>query len=338
VNIVLAPGSLPAAPQAQAPAIDVSGLVKRYPGRPANALDGISFQVRRGEAVGLLGPNGAGKSTLVDILTTAALPTSGHATLDGIDVVASPVAARRRAGVVPQRPNLDRGLRLGEILTFHAAYHGVPRRDREERAAALLTELGLADRARDRADFLSGGLAQRMLLARALMHDPSVLFLDEPTNNLDPQSRLFLWDRIRSLRERGVTLVLTTHDMDEAERLCDRVAIVDRGRVLAMDTPGRLRDRMPATAMLELDVAGRPAAGALSQLPGAARVEGPTPRPGDDDTVRYRLWAGQQDASTLLGEAARAVVESGTELRGLRLARPTLEDVFIHLTGRALRA
>lgn len=275
MNTVLAAGPQPAASQAEAPAIDVAGLVKRYPGRPSNALDGISFQVRRGETFGLLGPNGAGKSTLIDILTTAALPTDGRVTLAGVDVAADPVTARRRIGVVPQRPNLDRGLRLGEILTFHAAYHGVPRRRREERAAALLGELGLADRARDRPDFLSGGLAQRVLLARALMHDPDVLFLDEPTNNLDPQSRLFLWDRIRSLRERGVTLVLATHDMDEAERLCDRVAIVDRGRIAALDTPERLRHAIPGTAMLEL--------------------------------------------------------------RDLRLARPTLEDVFIHLTGRALR-
>lgn len=276
MNTVPAAGPQPAAPQAEAPAIDVAGLVKRYPGRPSNALDGISFQVRRGETFGLLGPNGAGKSTLIDILTTAALPTEGRVTLAGVDVAADPVTARRRTGVIPQRPNLDRGLRLGEILTFHAAYHGVPRRRREERATTLLGELGLAERARDRPDFLSGGLAQRVLLARALMHDPEVLFLDEPTNNLDPQSRLFLWDRVRSLRERGVTLVLATHDMDEAERLCDRVAIVDRGRIAALDTPDRLRHAIPGTAMLEL--------------------------------------------------------------RDLRLARPTLEDVFIHLTGRALRA
>ena len=255
------------------PAIDVVGLVKRYPGRPSNALDGISFQVRQGETLGLLGPNGAGKSTLVDILTTAARPTDGRAKVAGVDVLADPVAARGRIGVLPQRPNLDRGLRIGEILTYHAAYHGMPRRRREARAADLLAELGLADRARDRVDFLSGGLQQRILLARALMHDPDVLFLDEPTNNLDPQSRLFLWDRISSLRESGVTLVLTTHDMDEAERLCDRVAIVDRGRIVAMDTPERLRDGIPAVPKAESRVAG-----------------------------------------------------------------PTLEDAFIHLTGRALRA
>jgi ABC-2 type transport system ATP-binding protein len=338
MNTVLATGPQPAAPQAEAPAIDVAGLGKRYPGRSSNALDGISFQVRRGETFGLLGPNGAGKSTLVDILTTVALPTDGRATLAGVDVVADPVAARRRIGVVPQRPNLDRGLRIGEILTFHAAYHGMPRRRRETRAAALLGELGLAGRARDRADFLSGGLQQRVLLARALMHDPDVLFLDEPTNNLDPQSRLFLWDRIRSLRERGVTLVLATHDMDEAERLCDRVAIVDRGRIVAMDTPGRLRHGIPGAAMLELRVAGRPAGDALSRVPGVARVEGPVPQPGDDRTDLYRVWADDEDASALLAGAARAVLDAGAELRDLRLARPTLEDVFIHLTGRALRA
>jgi ABC-2 type transport system ATP-binding protein len=143
MNIALATGPQPGAAQAEAPAIDVAGLIKRYLGRPSNALDGISLQVRRGEAFGLLGPNGAGKSTLIDILTTAALPTGGRATLAGVDVVADPVTARRRIGVVPQRPNLDRGLRIGEILTLHAAYPGMPRRRREARAAALLEELGL---------------------------------------------------------------------------------------------------------------------------------------------------------------------------------------------------
>src|SRR5215467_16229592 len=194
-------------------AIAVEHLVKRYPRAQRNAVDDISFTVRRGETFGLLGPNGAGKTTTIGILTTMVLPSSGRATISGIDVVSDPIGAKQRIAVVPQRNNLDRTLRIDEILTYHAAYHGVPRVERTARAATLLEELGLNARRKEKLGWLSGGLEQRVMLARALMHEPEVLFLDEPTSNLDPQSRLFLWDRIQALRKRGVTIVLTTHDM-----------------------------------------------------------------------------------------------------------------------------
>jgi ABC-2 type transport system ATP-binding protein len=226
-------------------AIIVEHLVKRYPRTQRIAVDDISFSVRRGETFGLLGPNGAGKTTTIGILTTSVLPNSGRATIAGIDVVTNPIGTKQRIAIVPQRNNLDRTLRISEILTYHAAYHGVPRAERTARATALLEELGLNERRKEKLGWLSGGLEQRVMLARALMHEPEVLFLDEPTNNLDPQTRLFLWERIQALHERGITIVLTTHDMEEADRLCDRIAIMDEGRILALDTPDGLKRLIP---------------------------------------------------------------------------------------------
>src|SRR5579885_1186696 len=236
------------------PAIQVEHLVKRFPRAQRSAVDDISFSVRRGETFGLLGPNGAGKTTTIGILTTLTRPTSGRATIAGIDVVADPIGAKQRIAVVPQRNNLDRTLRVGEVLTYHAAYHGVSRAERTTRANTLLEEFGLGERRKQKLGWFSGGMEQRVMLARALMHEPEVLFLDEPTNNLDPQSRLFLWERIRSLHERGVTVVLTTHDMEEADRLCERIAIMDQGRILALDTPDGLKRLIPGGSMLELRV------------------------------------------------------------------------------------
>jgi len=252
----------------------VTDLVKRYPKRPVNAVDGLSFSVRAGEVFGLLGPNGAGKTTTVGILTTRVRPTSGRALVTGVDVATDPVGARRSIAVVPQRANLDRSLSARRNLLFHAAYFGVPAAVRKERADTVLEELGLADRADDKIDYFSGGQLQRLMIARALMHEPKILFLDEPTTGLDPQARLFAWDKVRDFRRRGITVVLTTHDMDEAAALADRVGIMDRGRLLALDTPAELTKLVPA--------------GAATQVPA------PT------------------------GAAS-------------------LEDVFIHLTGRGLR-
>jgi ABC-2 type transport system ATP-binding protein len=336
--------TLAATPATAPAAIEVERLVKRYPRGRGNAVDGVSFTVARGEAFGLLGPNGAGKTTAVNILTTRSLPTGGRALVGEVDVAADPIGARQHIGVVPQTPNLDRSLRVGEILTYHAAYHGVPRRERAERASILLEELGLAQRARDRLDWFSGGLQQRVMLGRALMHDPEVLFLDEPTNNLDPQSRLFLWQRIRDLRERGVTVVLTTHDMEEADRLCDRIAIMDHGRILALDTPEGLKGLIPGGTRLEMRVRaaqrGDEIQSALGRLPGAAGVEravAPPAEDGEPPATVYRLYA-SEDPGRLLAAAAQTVTREQAELLDLRLSRPSLEDVFIHLTGSNLRS
>ena len=338
--------------------IKVEHLVKRFPRVQRNAVDDISFSVRRGETFGLLGPNGAGKTTTIGILTTSVLPTSGRAIVSGIDVVANPIGLKQRIAVVPQRNNLDRTLRVREILTYHAAYHGVPRAERTARANTLLEELGLSERGKQKLGWFSGGMEQRVMLARALMHEPEVLFLDEPTNNLDPQSRLFLWERIRTLQERGVTIMLTTHDMEEADRLCDRIAIMDQGRILALDTPDGLKRLIPGGTMLEmrirvpemvgaLQVAADGAGtaqderfrGALESLAGVTKVEQLVRQAGEggqSEVFAYRLYA-SADAGALLASAAQGVIQEQGELLDLRFTRPSLEDVFIYLTSKSLR-
>src|SRR5262245_13352594 len=243
-----------AAPAARETIITVEALEKQYLRSPVKAVNGISFTVERGEVFGLLGPNGAGKTTTIGVLTTRVLPTGGRATIAGVDVVADPVGVKPHIAVVPQRNNLDRSLTAIENLTFHAAYFGVGRGERTRRAMELLKQFGLGERARDKVDKYSGGMAQRLLIARALMHSPRVLFLDEPTTGLDPQARLFLWEMIQTLNQHGLTVFLTTHDMEEAETLCHRVAIMDHGKILALDTPPNLSKLVPAGTRVELRV------------------------------------------------------------------------------------
>jgi ABC-2 type transport system ATP-binding protein len=357
-------------------AVVVRELVKRYPKRDVNAVDGLSFAVGRGEIFGLLGPNGAGKTTTVGILTTRVTATSGGAWVAGVDVLHRPVEARRLLAVVPQRVNLDRSLTARQNLIFHAAYHLVPSAERRARADRILAEFGLGDRGNDKIDVYSGGMAQRLMIARALMHEPEVLFLDEPTTGLDPQARLFVWDRVRELRGRGVTIVLTTHDMDEAAELADRVGIMDHGRLLALDTPAALTRGLTGQAVLEVTVApaaGDPVERLLESLTGLAGVErgervaaaaaafaaagpggwpgggGPRPdgngagpggpRPGvqrDGGEVRLRLYLSGEPA-VLLGPVVAVLDSRGAALSDVHIGEPTLEDVFIDLTGRGLR-
>ena len=327
------------------PAIEVRDLVKRYANAKVNAVDGVTFSVRPGEIFGLLGPNGAGKTTTIGVLITSVLPTAGSASIMGFDVAADPIGIKQRIAVVPQQSNLDRSLRVREILTFHAAYHGVPHREREQRADALLDELGLGDRKNDRVARYSGGMSQRLMIARALMHAPDVLFLDEPTNNLDPQSRLFLWDRIRALNAQGLSILLTTHDMNEADQLCGRIAIMDKGRILVNDTSAELKKLVPGGNAVELRVSlPRPDAGArvldaLRGLTGVSKVdELDAGAPAADDEmglVTYRLYA--EAAPALVGPATQAVLLGGAQVRDLHVKQPSLEDVFIYLTGRHLR-
>jgi ABC-2 type transport system ATP-binding protein len=356
------------------PAVEVRDLVKRYPKGRANAVDGVSFAVAPGEVFGLLGPNGAGKTTTVGILTTRVKPTAGVAWVAGVDVAADPVRARRLVAVVPQRNNLDRSLSIRQNLLFHAAYHGVPTDERARRADALLEEFGLAERADDKPDMFSGGQAQRVMVARALMHAPRVLFMDEPTTGLDPAARLFVWDRVRDLRARGVTIVLTTHDMDEAAELADRVGIMDHGKLLALDSPEALTRGLPGRTTLEVAVGlSDPAPteellAALGALDGVERVErvgaaqggpaafaggppgmggppgtaGPPPGAGPPDgdggprELRARLYVAG-DAPLMVAPVAAVVSQRKAELTDVSIGTPSLEDVFIHLTGRALR-
>jgi ABC-2 type transport system ATP-binding protein len=323
-----------------APAIAVRNLTKRYPQSKTNAVDGVSFEVERGGIFGLLGPNGAGKTTIIGVLTTAVIPTGGEATIMGFDVIQDQLRVKQRIAVVPQRSNLDRSLLVREILTFHAAYHGVPRREREAHADELLKELGLYERRNEKADRYSGGMSQRLMIARALMHKPDVLFLDEPTNNLDPQSRLFLWERIRSLNEQGLSILLTTHDMDEADQLCQRIAIMDLGKILVNDTPAELKKLIPGGNSLELRVeTGAP--GLLTErfgaLPGVTKVE-EVPAPGAEGErglTSFHVYAAE--AGALVGAAAQAILESGARVHDISVRQATLEEVYIYLTGKHLR-
>jgi ABC-2 type transport system ATP-binding protein len=321
-------------------AITVHGLVKRYAKAKVNAVDGVSFDVARGEIFGLLGPNGAGKTTTIGILTTAIVPTEGSASIMSVDVAKDPIGVKHHIAVVPQQSNLDRSLKVREILTFHAAYHGVPHKTREALADSLLNELGLGERKDEKVSRYSGGMAQRLMIARALMHEPDVLFLDEPTNNLDPQSRLFLWERIRGMNARGLTILLTTHDMDEADKLCHRIAVMDHGKILVNDTPSELKKMIPGGTVLEVRAYAPPdgvrefLTAALNAIPGVTKVELVADEKNPAE-ASYRVYG--EDKNALIGPAAQAVLAAGAEVRDLSVKQPSLEEVFIFLTGRHLR-
>jgi ABC-2 type transport system ATP-binding protein len=315
--------------------IRVEGLRKRYPASAEEAVAGVDFTVLRGEIFGLLGPNGAGKTTTIGTMTTRVRPTAGRVLVDGIDVARDPVAVKLLIAVVPQLSNLDRSLTALENLTFHAAYFGSPRRQRRARALELLDFFGLAGRESEKVGRYSGGMAQRLMIARALMHQPRLLVLDEPTTGLDPQSRLFLWERIVELRERGTTLLLTTHDMLEADRLCDRIAIMDHGQVIALDTPAGLRRLLPAVSGLELTIeAAADPASLFAAEPAIERADSTAAAAG---RWRMRLY-GEPDHLPASALAALGQADGGhAALIEMRRIEGTLEDVFVHLTGRDLR-
>src|SRR6202167_4567900 len=235
------------------------GKGKKQPKAEIVALDGLSLEVSPGEIFGLLGPNGAGKSTTVGILTTRVRPTGGQAWIGEHDVWAERVVVKRVIGGVQQRPNLDFTLTAREILLFHGAYFGIDSQTRSERADTLLDRFKLTDRGDQMVRGFSGGMMQRLSIARAMMHDPQVLFLHEPSAGLDPQTRLLLWEIIREYHQAGKTLVLTTHNMDEADALCQRVAIVDHGRVIALGTPEDLKRSIPGGYLVRLKVGPKPA-------------------------------------------------------------------------------
>jgi ABC-2 type transport system ATP-binding protein len=296
------------------------------------ALDGISFEVPRGEFFGLLGPNGAGKTTTIGILTTRVRPTGGAATIDGIDVARDPVSVKRRIGVVPQMNNLDRSLTAREILLFHAEYFGVAKQKRETHCQELLERFELGERADDKITGFSGGMVQRLKIARALMHDPAILFLDEPTTGLDPQSRRAMWDFLHELNQKGQTIFLTTHYMEEADQLCQRIAIIDHGKLLALDSPAALKRSVPGGYLIELQVRSEDGAmesfaAALPSFPGVVEV-----KPEKD---RVRIYADR--AEGLLANAMRLAADQGVNVTDAHVAEPSLENLFLHLTGRSLR-
>jgi ABC-2 type transport system ATP-binding protein len=322
------------------PVLAVENLVKTYPATgktPAvAAVRGISFAVEPGETFGLLGPNGAGKSTTLGCITTLVRPTSGRILVDGVDVAARPQDAKRLIAVVPQARNLDRDLTVREVLVYHGRYFGLPAAEREARADRLLAEMQLQEKADARPLTLSGGMQQRAMIARALMHDPKVLLLDEPTTGLDPQARRMLWETVDGLKARGVTVILTTHYMEEADRLCARLAVVDHGRILTLDTPEALKRALPGGRVLDVSVRGAgPLEPRLAALPGVLRIERPERASVGDGLEHLRLFVEPREG--LLDRVLGAVRDGGGDLHHVSLNPPSLEDVYIHLTGRELR-
>ncbi|MTV25831.1 ABC transporter ATP-binding protein [Nitriliruptoraceae bacterium ZYF776] len=309
------------------PALELRELRKTYPG-PVHAVAGIELTVRSGELFGLLGPNGAGKSTTVGICTTRIRPTAGTARVQGLDVVARASEVKRRIGVVTQANTLDRSLTLHENLALHCRYFGWSGRDARARADELLERFRLGERAGAFPTQISGGMAQRLQVARAVAHRPRVLFLDEPTAGLDPQSRLALWELVQELRHDGLTVVLTTHHMEEAEALCDRVAIVDHGQVLVEDTPERLIATHGTEASVTLSFAEPPQPSVVARLEAVDGVEvvaidGAAARLRTDD---------RDDVLVAVVDAAR-----GAGLCDVSRSGSNLEAVFLALTGRDLR-
>jgi ABC-2 type transport system ATP-binding protein len=310
--------------------VEIEGLQKIYDGKQrVVAVDGIDLSVHEGELFGLLGPNGAGKTTTISICTTRALPTSGQVRIAGIDVVKTPAVARRFIGVVPQYNTLDRACTIFENINFHCLYFGFSRTEAAARTNQLLAQFHLTERAGAYPAQLSGGLAQRVQIARAIAHCPKVLFLDEPSAGLDPQSRIAMWDAVRNLRQEGITVVLTTHYMEEADELCDRVAIIDHGRILVQDTPTALKGSVGAQKVYELYLHSQDNIPALvlqlQHLTGVASAES-TPK-------GVRILA--HGADGLLSDVVREANPYG--LRDLTITETSLETVFIHLTGRDLR-
>jgi len=318
----------------------VEQLKKTYPGTrktpPVEAVRGISFSVKPGEFFGLLGPNGAGKSTTLGCIMTLVRPSAGRVLVDGIDVVQRPADVKRRLAVVPQHRNLDRDLSVREVLTYHGRYFGLAADVRESRADELLKELQIQDKADAKPPTLSGGQQQRVMIARALMHDPKLLLLDEPTTGLDPQARRALWETLRGLHKRGITIVLTTHYMEEADRLCERLAIIDHGTILTCDTPQNLKMSLPAGRILDVWArAEQPLLPRLQALPGVLRSEAVAEAEGDAGLERLRLFVDPQDG--LLDRVLREARAHGADLHHVSLTQPSLEDVYIHLTGKELR-
>ncbi len=310
--------------------VEVQGLTKVYEGKQrVVAVDGIDLAVTAGEIFGLLGPNGAGKTTTISICTTRALPTSGKVHIDGIDAVAHPAVARRSIGVVPQYNTLDRACTIAENINFHCLYFGFSRAEARVRTAQLLEQFHLTERAKAYPSQLSGGLAQRVQIARAIAHRPKVLFLDEPSAGLDPQSRIAMWEAVTALRQEGITVVLTTHYMEEADELCDRVAIIDHGKILVQDTPAQLKSSVGAQKVYELHLRNPGDNAALATT--LTTLQGVTKAELTADGVRVLAHG----TDGLLAEVVSTASPFG--LRDMSITETSLETVFIQLTGRDLR-
>jgi len=310
-------------------AIQTTDLTKQF--GSFTAVDSVSFEVRRGEVFGLLGPNGAGKTTLVRMLTTLLPVTAGKANVAGQDVVRHPTRVRERIGVIPQALTSDLDLTGWENIDIYGEFYDVPRRKRHARAWRLLEMVGLKERAGDLVATYSGGMRRRLEIARGLIHSPEVLFLDEPTIGLDPQSRRAVWDLLEALRkESEITISLTTHYMDEAEQLCDRIAIVDHGKIIALDTPSGLKRMVEGSDRVELEIQGdaNAIAAVLKEEPYLREVE---------LSGSNKLTLGADNGPHVVPKIIDRVEAAGASVSSINVHRLSLEDVFIRFTGRSLR-
>jgi ABC-2 type transport system ATP-binding protein len=305
-------------------------LTKVYAGTDFAAVDKLNLTVRGGEIFGLLGPNGAGKTTTAGMLTTRVVPTSGSAHVGAIDVVAHPALTKQLIGTVSQTNTLDRQLTVWENLYFHGRLFGIPASQSRRTADELLEQFQLSKWAKASVFALSGGMAQRLMVARAIFHRPAVLFMDEPTAGLDPQSRLALWEILGELNRAGQTILLTTHYMEEADQLCDRVAIMDHGKILALDTPAALKQSVGAEEIVTVRAAGDRAA-LVERL--KSEIDGVTRTRVVDGGVELHV----QGAKRLVPRVVNAAESGGFEVADLSVSKPSLETVFINLTGKALR-
>jgi ABC-2 type transport system ATP-binding protein len=310
--------------------IRTKALTKGYAGTDFLAVDGLDLTVGRGEIFGLLGPNGAGKTTTAGMLTTRVIPTSGEAYVGPVDVIAHPTLAKQLIGVVSQQNTLDRQLTVKENLYFHGRLFGIPAAESRAHADRLLAQFQLSKWANASVFALSGGMAQRLMVARAIFHRPAVLFMDEPTTGLDPQSRLALWEILRELNDAGQTIVLLTHYMEEADQLCNRVAIMDHGKFLALDTPAALKRLVGADTIVTVkaDADSDQLAAALQR-----DVDGVTRTRTVDGGVELHVTGSDR----IVPRVVTAAETGGFDVLDLHVAEPTLETVFINMTGKALR-
>ena len=322
-------------PRHTAPAVHARGLVKRFGERVAVA--GVDLDVRPGESFGVLGPNGAGKTSLMRMVGCVSPASAGTLRVLGRDPAREGAAIRARLGVVPQLDSLDVELSVRENLVLYARYFDIARDEAEQRARELLDFVQLSDRAEDQVEPLSGGMKRRLTIARALVNEPEMLLLDEPTTGLDPQARHLLWDRLRRLKRRGVTLVLTTHYMDEAEQLCDRLVVMDGGRIVAEGTPRELIGRWSTRDVVEVHLAARTVgdgghADGRAAVAEAADLSALAPLAERLEVLADRVLLYTSDGD----RTAAGVHASGLRPDGVLVRRSTLEDVFLRLTGRSL--
>ena len=311
------------------PAIRVQHIVKKY--GDFEAVKGVSFEVAEGEIFGLLGPNGAGKSTLIRMMTTLIPVTSGKALVGGHDVTKEANAVRRMIGVIPQALTSDQDLTVEENLIIYAKLYSVPRGEREKNINEVLEAVDLTKWRGAQTKTLSGGMRRRLEIARGLVHNPRIFFLDEPTTGLDPVSRIAVWEMLNNLKKtRNLTMLLTTHYMEEADRLCDRIAIVDHGKLVALGTPVELKQSVPGSNVVEVQFSREDEdwKSRLGKLSGVTEVE-------SQSAGVYRVLTSNGSQTTAqLVEMTNAM---GEQLRSLMVQNTTLDDVFVHYTGRQLR-